>query len=78
VKGRQIVIYTNKFAEPLQVGLRVKILNSRLKPGRIVEYIGPLGPNGVRIYRIKLRGKPYPAYIEVHEDQLEVLPDDAK
>lgn len=59
---------------PLKVGDWVKILNSGYtKPYRIVEYRGPLGPGGVRIFRVKLRGKPYPAYIEVREDQLEAV-----
>jgi hypothetical protein len=65
---------TNNIDEPLKVGTWVRILNSRLKPGRIVEFRGPLGPGGARVYRVKLRGKPYPAYTEVLEDQLEVVP----
>jgi hypothetical protein len=65
----------NNGGEPLKVGARVKILHSGFKPGKIVEFRGPLGPGSARIYRVKVRGKPYPAYIEVREDQLEVLPD---
>lgn len=56
-----------------KVGDRVKI---RLSPlvGRIVELRGPLGPKGVQVYRVRWRGKPRPAYIEVREDQLEPIP----
>jgi hypothetical protein len=64
---------------PLKVGDWVRILNSGYtKPGKIVQYTGPLGPGGVRIFRVKMRGKPYPAYIEVREDQLEVVAKESK
>jgi hypothetical protein len=70
---------TNDDSATLKVGDWVKILNSGYtKPGRIVEYRGPLGPGGARIYRVKLRGRPYPAYIEVREDQLEVVAKESK
>ncbi len=42
--------------------------------GRVVELRGPLGPKGAQIYRVRFRGKPDPAYIEVREDQLELIP----
>jgi hypothetical protein len=74
-KKEDLAMAPNNLDEPLKVGARVKILNSRLQPGRIVEFRGPLGPGGARVYRVKLRGKPYPAYIEVLEDQLEVIPE---
>jgi hypothetical protein len=57
-----------------QVGDRVKILNSNGLKGRIVELRGPLGPKGAQIYRVRLRPKPNASYIEVREDQLEVIP----
>lgn len=61
-------------SRPLKVGERVKILNSGYtKPGRVVEFRGPLGPGGARIYRVRLHGKPNPAYAEFREDQLEVI-----
>ncbi len=41
--------------------------------GRIVELRGPLGPGGAQIYRIRVAFKPKPSYIEVREDQLELL-----
>ena len=53
-----------------KLGERVRIANSELR-GKIVELRGALGPGGVNIYRIRLRAKPHPSYIEVREDQLE-------
>jgi hypothetical protein len=61
---------------PLKLGDLVKIRHSGYEPGRIVELRGPLGPGGVQIYRVRIRGKPRPAYIEVREDQLEPVPAD--
>jgi hypothetical protein len=60
-----------------KVGDRVRIRPSHgadgyLK-GRIVEALGPLGPKGAQIYRIKFRRKP-PGYVEVLEEQLEAVP----
>jgi hypothetical protein len=58
----------------LKVGDWVNIRHSGYtKPGRIVEYRGPLAPGGVRVFRVKMRGRPSPAYIEVREDQLEFV-----
>jgi hypothetical protein len=67
---------TNNIPERLKIGDRVKILNSGLThAGKIVEFRGPLGPGGALIYRVRLRGKPYPAYGEFREDQLEFVTD---
>lgn len=60
--------------EPLQVGTLVRILNSGYKRARIADYRGPLGPGGARIYRVLVRSKPWRTYIEVREDQIELLP----
>jgi hypothetical protein len=38
---------------------------------QIVEFRGNLGPGGARVYRIRVRKKPKPAFIEVLEEQLE-------
>jgi hypothetical protein len=67
---------TNKPAEPqpLKVGDLVKIRNSGYGRVRIVELRGPLGPGGKQVYRVRVRRKPTPAYIEVLEDQLEAVP----
>ena len=57
--------------EPLKIGTLVKIRDSGYGPAPIVEFRGPLGPGGTRVYRVRVRSKPRPAYIEVREDQLE-------
>jgi hypothetical protein len=61
-------------ALPFHVGDRVRILDSSGLKGRIVELRGPLGPKGVQIYGVRLLPRPYRAYIEVREDQLELIP----
>ncbi len=60
--------------EPLAIGTVVSIRNTNYGPVRISEYRGPLGPGGARIYGIYVGKKPK-GYIEVREDQLEVLPE---
>jgi hypothetical protein len=57
-----------------RVGDRVRIRRSGGLRGRIVEWRGPLGPKGEQIYRVMVRCKPRPSYIEVREDQLELAP----
>jgi hypothetical protein len=63
-----------KPTEPLKLGDRVKIRHSADLRGRIVELRGPLGPGGVQIYRVRVRRKPKPTYIELREDQLVLIP----
>jgi hypothetical protein len=58
--------------EPLKDGTYVRIRDSGFRRARIVEYRGPLGPKGARIYRVIVQKKPR-MYVEVREDQLEVL-----
>jgi hypothetical protein len=58
----------------LKVGDRVRIRDSDYPPARIVELRGPLGPGGVQIYRVRIRMKPKPIYIELREDQLTPVP----
>jgi hypothetical protein len=53
---------------PYEIGTIVRIRDSGYGRARIVEFRGPLGPNGVRVYRLQVRKKPRPAYIEVLED----------
>jgi hypothetical protein len=55
------------------LGDRVKIRHSGGLKGRIVELRGPLGPGGVQVYRVRVRRKPEPKYIELMEDQLELV-----
>jgi hypothetical protein len=58
----------------LNLGDWVEIRYSGGQRGRIVEYRGPLGPKGAHIYRIRLRRKPKPKYVELPEDQLKSIP----
>ncbi len=60
----------------LPIGTTVKIRNSGYGPARIVEYRGAIGPKGAKVYRLRVRKKPKPAYIEVLEDQIEMIPAD--
>lgn len=64
---------TQDSTEPLKIGTLVKILNSGFGRARVVEFRGALGPKGARVYRVRVRKKPRPAYIEVLEDQLELI-----
>ncbi len=65
---------TQNLAEPLKDGTLVRILDSGFHRARIAEYRGPFGPKGARIYRVLVSKKPR-MYVEVREDQLEVLAD---
>jgi hypothetical protein len=60
-------------SEPLKVGTFVRIRNSGYGRAQIVEFRGPLGPKGARVYRVCVRKRPKPAYIEVLENQLETV-----
>jgi hypothetical protein len=64
---------TQNPTEPLKIGTVVRIRNSGYGLARITEFRGPLGPNGARVYRVRVRKKPRPAYIEVLESQLEMV-----
>lgn len=63
-------------AAPFHLGDLVKVRLSAGLRGRIVELRGPLGPDGAQIYRVQIRRKPKPAFIELREDQLEIVPGD--
>ena len=64
---------TQYASDPLNVGTIVKIRNSGYDRARITEFRGPLGPKGARVYRVEVQRKPRRVYIEVLEEQLEVL-----
>ena len=66
---------TQNLREPLKVGTVVKILNTGYRRAKVAEYRGPLDPKGARIDRVLVQRKPRTVYIEVREDQLEVLED---
>ena len=55
-------------------GTFVKVLNSGFHRAQIAENLGALGPKGARVYRVLVVKKPR-MYIEVLEDQVEVLED---
>jgi hypothetical protein len=64
-----------KAAEPLKPGDWVKIRHSAFKRARIVELLGPLGPSGVQIFRVRVSRKPLkPVYIDLLGEQLVLLP----
>jgi len=64
----------NSSSQTLKVGDIVKLRHSGFKRAKIVEERGPLGPGGKLVYRILVRRKPTPIYIEVLGDQLEAIP----
>jgi hypothetical protein len=64
---------TPNLAEPLKVGTLVKIRNSGYARATVAEDRGLLGPKGARVYRVLVQKRPRPVYIEVREDQLEVI-----
>ncbi len=66
---------TPNLLEPLKAGTVVRIVNSGYRRAKVAEYRGPFGPKGARIYRVLVQKKPRRLYIEVREDQLEVLPE---
>ena len=63
-----------ELAEPLMSGTFVNVIGSNFHPAQIAEYRGPLGPKGARVYRVLVIKRPR-MYIEVLEDELEVLED---
>jgi len=75
VKPRQedLTMTTPNLFEPLKAGTVVRIVNSGYHRAKVAEYRGPLGPKGAHIYRVLVQRKPRRMYIEVLEDQLEVL-----
>jgi hypothetical protein len=68
-------------ATMFKLGDRVRILHTSNLHGRIVELRGPLAPNRVQVYGVRLKMMPLlkkrikPAYIEVREDQMELIPE---
>jgi hypothetical protein len=64
---------TEKSEPTFKVGDLVRIRHTNTWRGKIVELRGPLAPGGVQVYRVILRRKPKPSYIEVREDQIVLL-----
>jgi hypothetical protein len=65
---------TKKPRPPLKVGDMVKIRHSGFARARIVEDRGNLGPNGAQVFRVIVRRKPTPMYIDLLEEQLTLIP----
>jgi len=65
---------SGKTIPDFKVGDIVKIPYSGFTRGKIVELRGPLAPGRVQVYRVIVRRKPKPMYIELREDQIEHLP----
>ena len=63
-----------KDSPAFKVGDMVKIRHSGFKRAKVVELWGPLGPGGVQVYRVIVRRKPTPMYIDLMEDQLTLIP----
>jgi hypothetical protein len=63
-----------KLSQPLKLGDYVKVHYYPALRGQIVELRGPLGPGGIQIYRVRFKRKPSSMFIELGEDQLEVIP----
>ena len=61
----------------MKVGDRVRIRHYGGQRGRIVEYRGALGPKGAHIYRVAVGRRPQRSYIELRQDQLELISADA-
>jgi hypothetical protein len=62
-----------KITHLLKLGDVVRIQHYGGQKGRIVEFRGALGPGGANIYRVCIPRKPTPTYIELREDQLELV-----
>jgi hypothetical protein len=57
-----------------KVGDMVTIRHSGRGRGKIVELRGPLAPGGKQVYRVIVRRKPSPVYIELSGDQVALIP----
>jgi hypothetical protein len=66
-----------KVSQTLKVGDMVKIRHFGDRRGKIVELRGRLAPGGKEVYRVIVRRKPKPVYIELTEDQLVLIPAEA-
>ncbi len=58
-------------AHIFKIGDRVKLKSQAGRISHIAEYRGTLGPKGAKVYRILIRKKPRPGYVEVIESHLE-------
>ncbi len=56
-----------------KLGDHVKVRYWPKIQAQVVEERGPLGPKGVLMFRIRVEEDPEPSFIDVREDQLEVI-----
>jgi len=57
-----------------QLGDHVRIRYYPDLRAQIVELRGAFGPKGTQIYRVRVEFDPEPRFIEIPEDELEVIP----
>ncbi len=57
----------------LVLGSRVRIKNYSGPDGKIVELRGPLGPNGMQIYRVAIAQRRGFSLVELRGNQLELI-----
>jgi hypothetical protein len=72
--AEDLAMAEKKVSQPLKVGDMVKLRHSGIKRAKIVEWWGPLAPGGKQAYRVMVRRKPKPVYIDLTEDQVELIP----
>jgi hypothetical protein len=57
-----------------RIGDRVTLKTQSGRVGKVVAYRGQFGTRGDRIYRVLVRRKPRPSYVEVLESQMDQAP----
>jgi hypothetical protein len=57
-----------------KLGDHVKVRYWPKLQAQVIEERGPLGPKGAQVYRIRVEADPEPRFIDVLEEQLEVIP----
>jgi hypothetical protein len=63
-----------KVIPSFQLGDLVRIPHYSNRRAKIVELRGALGPGGKQVYRVIVRRKPSPVYIELTEDEVVPIP----
>jgi hypothetical protein len=61
-----------------KLGDHVKIRYGPEVPAQVIEERGPLGPNGALVFRIRVEYDPEPRFVEVLEEELELIPEKPK
>jgi hypothetical protein len=63
-----------KPSQIFKVGDLVTLRDPHKRRGKIVEHYGPIGPGGKQAYRVIVRRKPSPMFIDLTEDQIVLRP----